>query len=445
MSNTLTKYINNNNLGPGIDTIQEILSTNLPNPTDVQPGTQFYLMDLGVTVLMKNNGWIIDQAKPKIEHPERISSAVRTVLSGSYQKTAISFIGHSIVYGQNTGATEAERIVQSLPARVSARLNAYTGTSMDTGVIFCEANQQSLWTLSSASYFGGFEVCGNKGTFIFLNNSTASATITLTGTSVWIYTLANIVGVSLRYSVDGAATQTAPASVSNITANGWHYYAVQITGLTPGSHTIQIIGGTSGQFALIGAEGRNSSTGIVVNRCAVPGMTLVDLLACSLDTTDTKGPASWLSATIGVKIQQVASVTKLLGSAMTILMFDVNDLIRGWSTYSYTLDDHKRHLKNALSTLSTLQQSTLVVFGPWLKTSSYATGCPYTQDDLARVYREAVKESTNAAFLDIRTPLYSRQSFNSAFMDYYVHPTALGANSIGALIADAIIDAGSWF
>lgn len=445
MSNSLLKYINNNNLGSNIDNIQEILSTNLPNPNNVQAGSQFYLTDLGVTVLMKNNGWVINQSKPKIEHPERISSAVRTVLSGSYQKTAMTFIGHSIVYGQNTGSTEAERVVQSLPARVSSRLNAYTGTVMDTGVIFCEANQQSLWTLSSASYYGAFEVCGNKGTFIFLNSSSSSATITLTGTSVWIYTLANTVGVSLRYAVDGGATQTAPASISNITANGWHYYAVQITGLSAGSHTIQIQGGTSGQFALIGAEGRNSTTGIVVNRCAVPAMTLVDLLACSLDGTDTKGPSAWLSATAGVKIQQAASVTKLLGSSLTVLMFDVNDLIRGWATYSYTLDDHKRHLKNALSTLNSIQQPTLVVFGPWLKTSSYATGCPYTQDDLARVYREAVKESTNASFLDIRTPIYSRQGFDTTFMDYYVHPTALGANSLGALIADAIIESGSWF
>ena len=255
--------------------------------------------------------------------------------------------------------------------------------------------------------------------------------------------MANLVGVSMRYTVDGGSVQTAPVSTANPTGNaGWQWYNVTISGLTAGSHTIQLQGGTSGQFAVIGIEGRNYTTGTIIHRCAVPGMILPDLLASCTDATDTVGAFRTKTAT--EKAQQVYSVTKLLSPNLVLMMVDVNDLIRGWGTYSWGLADVKRHLTNALNSLKTLSLPVLVVLGPWLRDGYQATGCPFSQDELSSAYREVVQASTNASLIDIRTPLWSRQGYSNDMMDYFVHPTALGANFLGAQIADAMIEAAYW-
>lgn len=381
-----------------------------------------------------------------VEYPSRISQAMRDVLYGCVTKKAITFIGHSIVYGQGAGDTEAAKMVSALPARVSARLNAYLGTQFDIGAIFCEGNQQPMWTLGGSASYLTYDSAGNKGVFAFLNAATKSTTITLTGSTVVIYALASAAGVSLQYSIDGGATTAATAAVSNPTGNlGWQYYPVTISGLSAGSHTITIYGPTSGQVCVIAAEGRTTSTGVVVHRCGVPAMVLPDMFSAALDATDTAGPATWLTATSTAKAQQAGSLTKLMSSSLVMLMFDVNDMLRGWTTYSYTLADCKRHLVNTLTQLNSLGQSVLVVIGPWLDVADYqSNGCPFNQNDLARVYREAVAASSNASLIDIRTPVYSRQGFSNAMMDGLVHPTALGANALGQKMADAMIAAADW-
>lgn len=379
-----------------------------------------------------------------VEYPSRISQAMRDVLYGSVAKKAISFIGHSVVYGQNSGSSEADYKTTSLPARIAARLNAYLGAPLDTGAIFCAAQQQSLWTLAGGAIYRT-DIAGNAYSSIQLQAGN-TASITVVGSSVDMYMLAAATGIAVSYTVDGGGSVTAPVSVTNSTGDGvWHYYPVKITGLSAGTHTIVITGPSTSKVVVVGIEGRSSSTGVVVHRAGNPGYVLADMLAVSMDATDTAGNSTWRPASAVNKARQLGSLTTLLSPSLTMLMFDVNDLIRGWQVYGYSLADCKRHLKNTLTALATQGQAVLVVIGPWLATSSYATGVPFNQDDLAKVYREAVLESSNASLIDIRTPLYSRQGFSNNMMDAYAHPTAVGANALGQKIADAMIESASWF
>ena len=432
------------NSASGIETVQldlepdttDLTSAQLPKPKECAQGDSIQVIDHGVEVVADGRGLKVKLPKPYIEYPDRVSNACRQLLLGSQQKTSAVMIGHSIVHGYGTAADDAGKKITSLPARIAARLNAYTGTVLDTGAVFCEAQQQVHWTLG-ASVYGPGDVCGNNGHFIFLSNSAANSTITLPGPSVVVYMLANATGIGLRYTVDGGAVQTAALSTSNPTGNGaWHYYNVTITGLGAGNHAIQLIGPTTGQLAVIGAEGRTSNTGVIVHRCAVPGLILPDLLASGTDATDTTG--SFRTRTATEKKQQVYSVTKQLGVSLVLLMTDVNDLMRGWTSFQWTINDVKRHTNNVLKSLNDLGLPALVVIGPWLRNGYAAAGCPFNQEDLCTAYREVVYSNPNASLIDIRTPLYDRQGFSNQMMDYFVHPTALGSNHIGNSIADAM-------
>jgi len=421
-----------------------VVETTLANIGAVGGATKILVSDYKKQAKSDGRGFQHDLSL-YVEYPSRISQAMRDVLYGNVAKKSIPFIGHSIVYGQNTGASEADYKTNALPQRIAARLNAYLGTTQaDTGAIFCASQQQSLWTLAGGATYRT-DIAGNNYNSIQLQAGN-TASISVTGTSIVIYMLAAATGISVSYTIDGGGSVTAPVSVTNSTGDGvWHYYPVTITGLSAGAHTIVITGPATSKVMVVGIEGRSSSNGVVVHRAGNPSYVLPDMLAVSMDATDTAGNATWLAASSVNKVRQLGSLTTLFSPSLVMLMFDVNDLIRGWQTYGYTLSDCKRHLTNTLTALNTQGYSALVVIGPWLATASYAAGCPFTQEDLARVYREAVIASSNASLIDIKTPLYSRQGYNNLMMDGYTHPTALGANAIGQKIADAMIECANWF
>lgn len=384
-----------------------------------------------------------------VEFSQNIIRLAAKLAATPVRQSSILFAGHSIVAGvgsDDTTGTSAESTwaTNALPVAFSRRLNAALGGTYEVGAKFVGPDQQSLWTLAGgASFDTQFQSGGIGGYRLVLANATQTATISLTGTTVIVYGAASATGAKMQYQVDGGAVTDAPLSSGSPNPASGYFYSFTITGLSNAAHSIKLIGSAATTFVIYSAEGRTqTAAGVVVHRAGLQSMSLPDIFGGAIDATDTAGPANWIGAGgAGRRATQPLSVTTAMGADGVIFLTDVNDLVRGWTTYGWTLADIARHVANTIAFCATNSLPVLFVCGPWRRVDTYGSGCPFTQDQVVAVYRAACAASTNAAFVDMRTLSYSATSFDGTgpgLIVDHVHPTKIGASAYGSWLANVV-------
>lgn len=167
-----------------------------------------------------------------------------------------------------------------------------TALSFNSAAISAWATAGNLYTLTGtgwSSWTGSPCGPGGGGSFnggfalLAPYSAAATATVTVRGTTVRIYTLASSGNDSWSYTVDGGA----PVAV----ANGASTLTVQVTtvtGLIPGNHAVVITPTVAtAPFYLIGVAGENAA-GVIWNNYSAPGS-----YAHVWDNNDSLASASW--------------------------------------------------------------------------------------------------------------------------------------------------------
>lgn len=369
------------------------------------------------------------------------------------RQASIGVFGHSVV----AGAYANDVISTAAPADVTWNsvgwvgvlrriLAARYGVASLTGALHPVENPATNFTLGGAATITGPNLsAGLAGYRINLAAATDTATVSGTGRylRVWGYALA--AGTKARYTVDGGSLTTDPgAGASGVTPSGSQYwYTWDIDCGTDAAHTVVLQGAASGSWYMWGACFMSQTTsGALVHRLGKSGAVLPDIVASSLDATDTAGPA-WRTTLNDVsKTQQLEAVTTRLVLDLAICMVDANDVSGGWSSYGYTLADIRRHAANFANRVTALGIDVLFVTGPQRDPSSYAAGCPHTQDEAIAQYKAVADSMDRCAHLDLTLayPTYAGANADGLMIDT-VHPTSRGHGWIGARVAQALLAA----
>ena len=280
-----------------------------------------------------------------------------------------------------------------------------------------------------------------------VNLAAAADTVTVAGTGRYlrVFGYALAAGTKGRYTVDGGSLTTDPgAGAAGVTPSGSQYwYTWDIDCGTDAAHTVVLQGAASGSWYMWGACFMSQTTsGVLVHRLGKSGAVLPDIVASSLDATDTAGPA-WRTTLNDVgKTQQLEAVTTRLGLDLAICMVDANDVSGGWSSYGYTLADIRRHAANFANRVTALGIDVLFVTGPQRDPAAYAAGCPFTQDEAIAQYKSVADSMDRCAHLDLTLayPTYAGANADGLMIDT-VHPTSRGHGWMGARVAQALLAA----
>lgn len=280
-----------------------------------------------------------------------------------------------------------------------------------------------------------------------INLAAASDTVTVSGTGrylrVWAYALA--AGTKARYTVDGGSLTTDPgAGAAGLTPSGSQYwYTFDIDCGTDAAHTVVLQGAASGSWYpyCVGFLSQTAS-GVVVHRMGRSGAVLPDIVAASLDATDTTGPAWRTTINDANKTQQLESITTRMGLDLAICMIDANDVSGGWTNYGYTLADIRRHAQNFANRVTALGIDVLFVTGLQRDPANYAIGCPHTQDEAIAQYKAVADGMDRCAHLDLSLayPTYASANADGLMIDA-VHFTSRGHGWVGARVAQGVLAA----
>lgn len=369
------------------------------------------------------------------------------------RQASIGVFGHSVV----AGAYANDVVSVTAPADMTwnsvgwvgvlrRTLAARYGTASATGLLHPAENFSTNFTVGGgAAQAGGSLSVGLAGFRIDL--AAAANTVSMTGTGrylrVWGYALA--AGTKARYTIDGGALTTDPgAGAAGLTPSGSQYwYTFDIDCSTDAAHTVVLQGAASGSWYLWGAAFLSqTASGVVVHRLGRSGAVLPDIVAASLDATDTAGPA-WRTTLSDVsKTQQLESVTTRLGLDLAICNIDVNDVSGGWSTYGYTLSDVRRHAQNFANRMTGLGIDVLFITGLHRDPAAYASGVPFTQADAIAQYRSVADGMDRVAHLDLTTTYADYATANSdGLMIDAAHPNSRGHGWVGARVANGLLAA----
>lgn len=393
---------------------------------------------------------------------KRLSLAVA---AGGKRRVRIPFYIHSYTgYGSdNTTSSGLANVTawrsKSIPGAVCRALNASVQGAVSYGIeTFAAAGPSAFFTLAGgANVVGPYTSTGPGGYACALAAPGYTATFTAVGTAVRVWGYASAVGVVPRYSVNGGATQNAPAVTNLPTPIGTTYwFTYDITGLTPGD-TVALIGPSSGTAAPYAVDPDLKTTpGITIDRVSVPGYANMQIMSSFLGEADTKPPGGWISSGANYRLTQAQSVSSRLGAeGGNIVMTDVNDL-KMWAdsiagtSWGVTLEQQKQHLRNHIAYMNSLGMDTLVVCGAIRNPVSVAAdNVPYTQFDLIEAYKQVVDEFEYAAVLDLTkdfegsdiTARYAAQQASGLIVDS-VHPNENGCDYFGgARIGRSIVNA----
>ena len=247
-------------------------------------------------------------------------------------------------------------------------------------------------------------------------------------------------GIKARYTIDGGSLTTDPgAGSAGASPNGQYWYTFDIDCTTDAAHTVVLQGAASGSWYLFACAFMSQvSTGVVVHRMGKSGAVLPNLLAESLDGTDTAGPTWRTSLTTNGKLQQAHSITSQIGIDLMMVMVDANDLTGGWTSYTYSLADVRRHAQNTVTSLVARGCDVLFITGLWRDPTSYGSGVPFTHAEAIAQYASVAAANDRCAHLDLASVWPDYAAANAAgLMQDVVHPTSLGH----AWMADAVFRA----
>ena len=369
------------------------------------------------------------------------------------RQASIGVFGHSVV----AGAYANDVVSTVAPADVTwnsvgwvgvlrRTLAARYGTASVAGLLHPAENFSTNFTVGGAAAQAGPNLAAGPAGYR-VNLAGAADTVSVTGTGrylrVWGYALA--AGTKARYTIDGGALTTDPgAGAATLTPSGSQYwYTFDIDCTTDAAHTVVLQGGASGSWYFWGAAFLSqTSSGVLVHRMGRSSAVLPDVVAVSLDSTDTAGPAWRTTLNDANKTQQLESVTTRLGLDLAICMVDANDVSGGWSNYGYTLADIKRHAQNFANRVTALGIDVLFVTGVHRDPTNYATGCPHTQNEAIAQYKSVADGMDRCAHLDLTLayPTYAETNTDGLMIDS-VHSNSRGHGWIGARVANALLTA----
>lgn len=359
-----------------------------------------------------------------------------SVVSGAYANDVVSVVSPADLTWNSVGWVGVLRRI----------LAARYGVASLAGSLHPAENFSTNFTIGGgASLTGPNLAVGLAGYRV--NLAAASDTVTVSGTGrylrVWAYALA--AGTKGRYAVDGGSLTTDPgAGAAGITPSGSQYwYTFDIDCGTDAAHTVMLQGAASGSWYVYAAAFLSqTASGVVVHRMGRSSSVLPDIVAVSLDATDTAGPAWRTTINDANKTQQLESITTRMGLDLAICMVDANDVSGGWSSYGYTLADIRRHAQNFASRVTALGIDVLFVTGLERDPAAYAVGCPHTQDEAIAQYKAVADGMDRCAHLDLTLayPTYAGANADGLMIDA-VHPTSRGHGWMGARIANALLTA----
>lgn len=280
-----------------------------------------------------------------------------------------------------------------------------------------------------------------------INLPAPSDTVTVSGTGRYLRVLAYALaaGTKARWTVDSGTLTTDPGpGAAGLTPSGIQYwYAFDVDLGTDAPHTVVLQGAASGGWYLYSHAFLSQTTsGVVVHRMGRSGAVLPDIVASSLDATDTTGPAWRTTINDANKTQQLESITTRMGLDLVICMIDANDVSGGWTSYGYTLADIRRHAANFASRVTALGIDVLFVTGLHRDPANYAIGCPHTQAAAIAQYKAVADSMDRCAHLDLTLayPTFADANADGLMIDA-VHMTSRGHGWIGARVAQALLAA----
>jgi hypothetical protein len=441
--------------------------------TAVSGSVGYQLRDGMSPVLVDDDGRLLtpsgdvvgDSPIGQIYGREKLRRFALAVAAGGKRRVRIPFYIHSFTGFGSDGTTSSgvSNVTawrsKSIPGAVCRALNASVQGVVGYGVeTFAGNGPAAFFTLAGgASISGPYTSTGPGGYALALGSSGHSASFIAAGTAVRVFGYASAVGVVPRYSINGGATQNAPAVTNLPTPIGTTYwYSYDITGLTAGD-TVALIGATSGTVAAYAVDpDLKTSAGITLDRISVPGFANMQIISSFLDDTDTAPPGNWISSGANYRLTQAQSVSTRMGfEGGNIVMTDVNDL-KMWAdtqqgtAWGVTLERQRQHLRNHITYMNSIGLDTLVVCGTIRNPVSVAAdSVPYSQFELIEAYKAVTDEFTCAAVLDLTkdfdganvTERYAAQQASGLIVDT-VHPNEAGCDYFGgARIGRSIVNA----
>ena len=415
--------------------------------------TNYLVTGNGITGSTANAVQAMVSGAGNIPNAYKLRRAMSRIGQAYARQASIGVFGHSVVAGAYANdvvstVSPADLTWSSLGwVGVMRRiLAARYGTASLAGILNPAENFSTNFTLGGGASQTTINLsAGLAG--VRVNLPAATDTVSVTGTGrylrVWGYALA--AGTKARYTIDGGSLTTDPgAGSAGVTPSGSQYwYTFDIDCSTDAAHTVVLQGAASGSWYLWGAAFLSQTTsGVLVHRLGKSGAVLPDIIAASLDATDTAGPAWRTTLNDASKTQQLEAVTTRFGLDLAICMVDANDVSGGWTNYGYTLADIRRHAQNFASRVTALGIDVLFVTGLERAPAAYAAGCPHTQDEAIAQYKAVADGMDRCAHLDLTLayPTYTDANTDGLMIDT-VHPTSRGHGWMGARVAQALLAA----
>lgn len=368
--------------------------------------------------------------KPGIYFADHIRKSRAKLAASRFTQCHIGIYGHSVVdgaYSNDAGSTDhATWRTRGFVTQARTMLAERFGSVGDgwfwpgsaSGVIGSLQNGAAVQTGQSVGY---------AGQRIHLPSSTSQFTIVAPQCTALKLLCLGGVG-TIRYQVDGGGVQTASSS-------GADSYIVSITGLADTTHTFTILGDAGSTAAYVVAVGffRSTTTGAIVSRFGFSGQTAADCFAWAAPSGTTLGDLSNAD-----KDRQLRTTVTDLAVDLAVLMYNVNDTSKGWTTYGRTPTAVQTATQTLCNKLIAAGHDVLLLCGPPKDPASYSSG-GYTVADYAEAYYNIAAATDRVAFMDLERIWGTWATATTDGLMYdYVHPSMRGHSDIAALLSSAL-------
>lgn len=385
------------------------------------------------------------QFGPQLSNRYALRKSLSKIARGYSALSSIGVLGHSVVAGaySNDAVANADATWNDTgwAAVLRKRFATQFGTVSVRGLLHPAENFSTNFTVGGGAALNGpNNSVGVEGNRIDLAAAANTVSVSGTGRYLRVWGFSTATGIKARYTIDGGSLTTDPgAGSAGASPNGQYWYTFDIDCTTDAAHTVVLQGAASGSWYLFACAFMSQvSTGVVVHRMGKSGAVLPNLLAESLDGTDTAGPTWRTSLTTNGKLQQAHSITSQIGIDLMMVMVDANDLTGGWTSYTYSLADVRRHAQNTVTSLVARGCDVLFITGLWRDPTSYGSGVPFTHAEAIAQYASVAAANDRCAHLDLASVWPDYAAANAAgLMQDAVHPTSLGH----AWMADAVFRA----
>ena len=383
-------------------------------------------------------------ASPRVSNRFALRKSLSRLARSYSAQSTVGVLGHSVVSGAYSNdavsSVDATWNDTGWVAVLRKMFATQYGTASLRGLLHPAENLSTNFTLAGGAAFNGpNNTVGVEGYRIDLAAAGNTVSVSGTGRYLRVWGFSTAAGVAARYTIDGGSLTTSGTVSAGASPNGQFWYTFDIDCTTDAAHTVVLQGAASGSWYLFAcAFLAQTASGVLVHRMGRSGAVLPNLLAESLDGTDTAGPAWRTLLTANGKLQQAHSLTSQLGINLMMVMVDANDLTGGWTTYGYTLADVRRHAQNAVTSLVARGCDVLFVTGLWRDPAAYGIGAPFDHSQVIQQYASVAADNDYCAHLDLTSVWADYAAVNAAgLMQDTVHPNSLGH----AWMADAVFRA----